>query len=347
MGKKLFIVGVGRCGTHTLMKILETVSDTLSLHEGRGNLSGKQLNVGHMNGLNVYLYHCSRRQAAMDELTNLSGNVARVIEANFAPRHKIMKELTEKNKHFCDVNRHAYNYINYIHQKYPDAKFVHLIRNGYDCVSSWYPRPGAYPEEINDSVHRNTIMSRMLKLLLFNVSRNPLISTRTRRIWATRKTRVSDIFLFNKNDLSNADLHVLSDPTNLLFYRYDKPVPYKDSEYADAWQRFDRIQKISWFWSHTNLLISEMLSRLPSSKSMLLRIEDLSHEKVMDVLRFAGLPEHFSENRLKAYDANEHFSFEWTKDQINKFNSIADNCMKLFGYSLVNDFICKIPGDDV
>src|SRR5690349_24944921 len=60
----VFVVGTGRCGTHTLWKLFESVPNTLSMHEGNGTvrhgpaaLVGKRFALGSMPELNGYLYH--------------------------------------------------------------------------------------------------------------------------------------------------------------------------------------------------------------------------------------------------------------------------------------------------
>ncbi|HVN36148.1 MAG TPA: hypothetical protein VMU96_12945, partial [Casimicrobiaceae bacterium] len=60
----VFVVGTGRCGTHTLWKLFESVPNTLSTHEGSGivcngpaSFVGKRVTLGSMPELNGYLYH--------------------------------------------------------------------------------------------------------------------------------------------------------------------------------------------------------------------------------------------------------------------------------------------------
>src|SRR5689334_15807941 len=60
----VFVVGTGRCGTHTLSKLFESVPNALSMHEGAGvvrhgppALVGKRFSLGAMPELNAYLYH--------------------------------------------------------------------------------------------------------------------------------------------------------------------------------------------------------------------------------------------------------------------------------------------------
>ena len=310
--------------------ILETVPNTCSLHEGRGNYLGKEIDVEDIKGLNLYLYYCSDRETALNESYKLSGKTLEIIENNFTSRHNLIKSLSENNVHFCEANRQLYNYINYIYDKYPDAKFIHLIRNGYDCVRSWFPRGGAYPESLSlyDLYDRSDISFKK-RLKLF----------KSFSLKSKEQNKSSIENLSNKKYLDEEDTRRLCSQNS--YYQYDKPLPYANDKWANQWEGFDRIQKISWFWQYTNSLITERLKQIPSSQSMVLRLEDISPEKIREVLRFAELPELFSIEAIKAHDRRDSSSFEWidewdgwTKEKVNKFNGIAGNCMDQFGYKL-------------
>jgi len=317
MPTKLFIIGTGRCGTHTLTRILETVPNTCSLHEGRGVIENRQIDVGDIKGLNMYLYHSFERKNALAESYSLSGQTLKIIDNNFLSRHHLISELSPKNIHFCEANRQLYNYINYIYKNYPDAKFIHLIRNGYDCVRSWYPRLGAYPERT--SLYSTKFIKKTLRKGILNSFSSTVDKRRIER-------------LSKKKDLDKQDIKLLCSKNP--YYEYDKPLPYANDEWANEWESFGRVQKIAWFWQYTNNLISERLKKIPFDLSVTLRLEDISSEKIEEILRFAELPASFSLDRIKAYDKKDHSNFEWSKHKISQFNVIAGDCMENFGYKL-------------
>lgn len=360
MTKKLFIVGTGRCGTHTLQALLATVPNTLSLHEGKGELDGKSLDVGPLNGLNVYLYHHPDRHARAEELRALSGEIRRIIDANFARRNRLIDTLARRGMHFADANRHAFHYIGYVHQQYPEAKFIHLVRDGYDCVRSWYPRSGAYPSQGSDGSDRDaqSDSSERSEFGEFRESGGGLGDESTLRGWeralfslearsgwpmreitrrARRRLGVSDLSILEAalqtNGLSDSDLYLLSHPA-YAFWAWDKPVPLPGTPAAEAWPAFSKLERVAWFWAHTNELIAESLAELPADRSMLLRLEDLSEDTMAEVLHFAGLPESFSPTRLRAHDAMRHDEFDWSPERIRKFNRLAGYTMERCGYEL-------------
>ena len=332
MSKILFVVGTGRCGTHTLERVLSTVPGTVSLHEGRGSLSGKKVDVGHMNGLNVYLYNCPDRPKAA-ELTAVSGDVARLISANFEARHDLIRTCCDQELTFCDSNRHAYNYIPYIAREYPQARFIHLIRNGFDCVRSWHQRGETYPEP---RAYKCPVRLAMARQLLTMHRFSPRIVQRLIPILG-RLVGVDHNYLIapvlSHRTLTPTDIHTLSNPV-LGFYCHDKPVPFPDSEISKEWGQLPRMQKTAWFWSNVNKRIRKMLSDLSGDRSMTVRLEDLSQEHVGEMLEFAGLPGQFDANLIKPHDARDHSGFDWNDERVDGFRRHASGCMAEFGYSL-------------
>jgi len=305
MNEKIFIFGTGRCGTHTLNNILNTVPDTVSLHEGEGNYSGRKIDLGNLNGLNIYLYHSLSRDDAEEGLKNISGNVLKLLDKNFASRLKFIENLDKRGINYCDVNRMGYNYIDYIRKKYPDAKFIHLIRNGYDCVRSFLNREGAYPDTKTRFKSRKNYFFE--KLILKNLGK--------------MKT------------LSQIDLYILSS-NKFKLYAYDKPIPGKDTLSDEAWNKYDRIEKISWYWAYTNNFINDKLMNVPEHLRKQIKIEEFNIDRVKELLEFAGLKEDFDKSIVKAHDVGKNLKLVWSEENKYKFNRIAGDTMLNFGYQL-------------
>lgn len=149
----VFVVGTGRCGTHTLWRIFESLPGTLSTHEGAGTIRtgpesyvGKKLALGFMPELNAYLYHYAgeaifQRSFAPDDA------MTAFMDGCFAGRASAIAWCRAQGLAYCDANPFGFNLVNYLHRKYPAAKFVHLVRDGYDCVRSWSRRDlSTYPD---------------------------------------------------------------------------------------------------------------------------------------------------------------------------------------------------------
>ena len=108
----VFVVGSGRCGTHTLWRVFESLPE-----------------------LNAYLYHYAgaavfQRTFALDEA------MIAFMDRCFAGRANLIAWCRTHGIAYCDANPFAFNFISYIHRKFPAAKFMHLVRDGYECVRS-------------------------------------------------------------------------------------------------------------------------------------------------------------------------------------------------------------------
>jgi len=148
--KKIFVVGTGRCGTVTFNKLLNSLPNTFSMHEGIFYVDDKRTRLTDFKDINRKIYFQSKNpQKELNNIKKFRGNIAKQIDEEFRTRKKLIRDLERKNINFCDVNPYQYPLIDYLHHKYPEAKFVHLIRNGYDVVKSYYQRENTtYPDNI-------------------------------------------------------------------------------------------------------------------------------------------------------------------------------------------------------
>jgi hypothetical protein len=154
----VFVVGSGRCGTHTLWRVFESLPDTLSTHEGNGTLHygppdvrGKRLALGCMPELNAYLYHYAG-EAVFQRTFALDEAMIAFMDGCFAGRANLIAWCRTNGIAYCDANPFAFNFISYIYRRFPSAKFVHLVRDGYECVRSWSRRDlTTYPDGLPDA----------------------------------------------------------------------------------------------------------------------------------------------------------------------------------------------------
>jgi hypothetical protein len=208
----VFVVGTGRCGTHTLSKVFESLPNTLSTHEGRGTLRsgpasslGKNVVLGGMLEFNAYLYHHAGEDVfrrTFDPDPAMRG----LMDESFAGRARSIAWCEAHGVAYCDANAFGFNFINYLDAKFPNAKFIHLVRDGYACVRSWSQRVAStYPDEIpnalsiewllakptpfpSDPVHASwTGFDRLQKIAWFWNTVNANIAERLARIPPTNK----------------------------------------------------------------------------------------------------------------------------------------------------------------
>jgi hypothetical protein len=136
----VFVFGTGRCGTHTMWRVFEALPNTLSTHEGVGyvrsgpaGMIGTQVGMGCMPELNAYLYHYAGEEA-FRRTFDPDPEMTRFMDASFAGRAKSIAWCEAQGIAYCDANPFAFNFIDYLHARYPDARFLHLVRDGYACV---------------------------------------------------------------------------------------------------------------------------------------------------------------------------------------------------------------------
>jgi len=60
----------------------------------------------------------------------------------------------------------------------------------------------------------------------------------------------------------------------------------------------------------------------------------LDLNKVKELLSFAGLKNEFNESRIQIHNAGKNLNLEWTEEKTDKFNRIAGDIMRHFGYTL-------------
>ncbi len=151
MGEKVFIFGTGRCGSVTLSKLIGSLPSTIVLHEGRGDVNGKKIDLGDLKEFNEFIYYKSKEPIRQYNKTILlNGATYGQMDKLFNSRKRLI-ETQDDIFNYCDINPYGYSFINFIANKYPEAKFVHLIRSGYDVVRSYYHRKNTYPDSIVES----------------------------------------------------------------------------------------------------------------------------------------------------------------------------------------------------
>jgi len=275
----VFVVGTGRCGTHSLAKVFESVPNTLSTHEGAGivrygppSFVGKRVAIGFMSEFNMYVYHYGGEEV-LRRTFDPDPEMLALMDGSFGSRRGAIEWCRSNGMAYCDANAFGFNFINYVHVRFPSARFIHLVRDGYACVRSWSRRtPTTYPDGI---------------------------------------------------------------PVALaISYLLAKPVPFPSDPAYASWSRFDRVQKISWFWSAVNANIAERLTRIPDANKRLVRIEDVNEETLPAILEFCGLPRQYSRAALQARDATAGPEIEWTPENVRGFNALAAPMMEKLGYPL-------------
>lgn len=319
MSIKLFVFSTGRSGTHTISKLFSKIPNTLSIHEGRGNFNGNYIDVGDMKSFNI-IY----RKKVLEEKSNeINLQEKKIINLNFCKRYNLIKRLDKEGINFVDVNRMSYRYIKYIMDQYPEAKFLHIIRNGYDCIRSWYSRIGIYPIFTRRYIYKYT---RYLYHNYVNNNKDTIINN---------LKNILNFIPYNMSRYTNINrdvIKILNSNLN-LFYIFEKPIPNKNSKYYNLWCEFNRIEKIAWFWVYVNNKIEENFKYIPDDKKMTLKIEDLNKKSLNRISNFCGIKNRFKIKKIPKADKKYH-SLKWSRDKIDSVNKIASNCLEKYNYKI-------------
>ena len=107
-----------------------------------------------------------------------------------------------------------------------------------------------------------------------------------------------------------------------------KPRPLHDDIHLKNWRTYDRVQKISWFWSYINSNLYKSLNT--SSNFSILKTENLPSIKNV-VKSYKDYDFSILDKRHNKAKRNTDI---WTKEAITTFNKIAGDTMQSFGYDL-------------
>lgn len=121
------------------------------------------------------------------------------------------------------------------------------------------------------------------------------------------------------------------------------------------WAKMDHIEKLSWVWNTTNQFIKDFIHRLDTGRTMVLKIEDLSHKvgKVKELWQFIGAEEIPSDKILELQNSrinklvigpNEPPNMkkiadfpnynEWNEEKKNKLKAILKDLASRYQYEL-------------
>ncbi len=125
-----------------------------------------------------------------------------------------------------------------------------------------------------------------------------------------------------------------------------RAVDFKNDPYNSKWRYMSRFEKLAWFWAKINDLIYTTIK--DDDKALTIRFEDLfNKEKNYDLIK--KILEFFNIDSIKEFDNSElnlvfskkinitqNFTIprwkDWKEDWVVKFNEIAGDQMKFYGY---------------
>jgi hypothetical protein len=177
----------------------------------------------------------------------------------------------------------------------PDAKFVHLVRDGRKVASSYFHKLSA---ECYD-------------------------------------------------DASNGAMQAFYDDPDRVApppeKKYWWPVPRKSDALAGRFRGFNQFQRIAWHWAEINRIALEELEKLPSSRTLFVKLEDLraSPSQAQTLYEFLGQPYRDSDfaQFARPHNVNKPEDRLLTAEQTAQFDDIADAMMTRLGYAGTPEYV--------
>lgn len=81
-------------------------------------------------------------------------------------------------------------------------------------------------------------------------------------------------------------------------HSFSRIVPNREQE-TEQWLRYTRIGKLAWYWRRLNEAILAQLDSIPADNHLLVRLEDLDHEKYLRIANFLGIESSISAKKFQ------------------------------------------------
>ncbi len=114
-------------------------------------------------------------------------------------------------------------------------------------------------------------------------------------------------------------------------------VPQRDDPYFKKWEGMNPLQRSAWIWAYRNTKALKELGRVREKQKLIVRIEDIGKDKTLAELEeFTGIIITDRTIAGKRHNANPSFDLpsaeEWAKEVNIRFDEIAGEMMRFFGY---------------
>jgi hypothetical protein len=294
--RPFFIVSSGRSGTAMLHKALSAVPGVEMHHEYAVQIT-QPLAVKRYLG------------ALTDEQTTI------LLDETFgaAVRHA-------QGTHWGDSSNKLSWLVPDLATMFPEARFVHLVRDGRKVASSYFHKLG---NETYDD-RSNAALQAWYDGLSDAPSPLRIASAATGTSPASADARGGG-----------------SAPPPEKPYWW--PVPRRDDPIATVFRSFDQFQRIAWHWAEVNRVAMDALAALDPARTLFTRLEDLSHSpsKVLELFGFLGFPYRESHAAVFArpHNVNKPEDKLLTDTQRAQFEAIAAPMMARLGYAGTPEYV--------
>jgi hypothetical protein len=267
----VFILGSGRCGTFQISRLLERVGEIEAHHE--------------------YLFENILKSAVLYRMNAIKNEDVKSI---LTKTHRPAIHYSEK-KFWVDSSNALPWIIEPLYEMFPNARFIHLIRDGRKVVSSFY-------NKFSDVVYDDRCVSIVNE-------------------W-----------------IENPQTVLEPSPEK----KYWRPFPVKGDPFFDEFKKYNRFQKLCYYWQDVNLSIRNSLKKIPDTQKSFVRLEDLTSntEALNDFLEIfdTEINDNFIEVLKKPANVAIPKNFPLSQEQRKEFNDICGNAMSIFDYDSEEEY---------
>lgn len=108
-------------------------------------------------------------------------------------------------------------------------------------------------------------------------------------------------------------------------HSFSRIVPHQQPD-AGRWARYTRIGKLAWYWRRLNEAVLSQFETIPAENRMVVRLEDLDHEKYKQITGFLGVESKLSTGKFrkirdtKASSLQPDYSMrQWPDESVNEY----------------------------
>lgn len=281
MTTPLFILGSGRCGTASLARMLSQVEGIDAHHE--------YCNIEVQKAAALYGMDLRSRSETIVALTDIYESAVFYSDAD------IWADSSHKLSWLVDP----------LADMFPDAKFLHIVRDGRKVASSFFNKFDSDGPDVIYPDHGVEIMSQWVN-----------------ERWRYPKPPLEKAYWWKIPQI--AGNHRVAQP----FY--------------DEFPTWNRFQRCCYHWQESNHAALESFKRLSRDRYFSVNLELLTtSEKVLQLaMKWAGVP--YDHSMFEYLQTPRHIlkpiDYKLTNEQLDQFNEIAGPMMVELGYSGADEY---------
>jgi hypothetical protein len=311
MKSPVFVLSTGRCGTLALQRFLQRSQQIEAFHRYRGRAAKYRNDMSFVLEQNYAYYHVLKSPDS-------GGKKRRFVVGNLQRcRRALIQRLHQEGKGFVELNHEFSPFGPLLAEAFPDAKFVHLIRNPRSVVSSFMQKLAPTPMSLP------AFMGTRYSIVGQYVLRYGHIE----RLAKLAPSLVQDFVASHRFD---THLH---------------PFEWVNRKWQEN-REMPSFEKTCWYWNEINGLTVEFFHRLTEERKHRMYFEEIfepePNEAQQTFLDFFGVGDlaveelaAFSQVKVNVKQVRNPFPSpeEWDEGMVRVMNHYCQGTMQQIGYS--------------